>query len=107
MGWYLLGLAILFEVAGTTSMKLADGFTRALPSILVFAFYGASFVALVFVLKRIDLGIAYAVWSGVGMALVALIGAIWFGETVTVLKVVSFALIVTGVVGLNLADGIR
>lgn len=103
VAWFLLLVAILFEVGGTTSMKLADGFSKTLPSILIFVFYGASFVALTFALKKIDLAIAYAVWSGVGTAVVAVIGFWYFGETVTAMKLVSLALVIAGVVGLRLA----
>ena len=101
--WILLTVAIVLEVAGTTSMKLADGFTRVLPSILMFTFYGASFVALTFAIRRIDISVAYAVWSGLGMAIVAVIGFAFFKESVTPVKVVSIALIMAGVVGLNLS----
>ncbi|MCB1743803.1 MAG: multidrug efflux SMR transporter [Gammaproteobacteria bacterium] len=101
--WLLLCVAIVLEVAGTTSMKLADGFTRPLPSVLLFVFYAASFVALTFALKRIEVSIAYAVWSGLGMALVAVLGVVVFDETLTVWKVLCIVLIMSGVVGLSLA----
>ena len=104
MAWFLMMVAILFEVSGTTSMKLADGFTKLVPSILIFVFYGLSFVALTFALKKIDLSIAYAVWSGVGTAIVALIGIVWFGEAVTALRVVSLVMIIAGVIGLHAAS---
>jgi len=103
--WLMLTLAIVLEVAGTTCMKLAEGFTRLVPSILLFAFYGASFVALTLALRKIDLGVAYAVWSGLGTAIVAIIGFTFFKEAVTVVKVVSIGLIMAGVVGLNLGPG--
>ncbi len=100
--WVYLAAAILLEVAGTTSMKLSDGFSRALPSALLFVFYGASFVAMTLAVKRIDMSITYAVWSGVGTALIALIGIFYFKEPVTALKVSSIGLIIIGVIGLNL-----
>jgi small multidrug resistance pump len=105
--WLYLGVAILLEVAGTTSMKLSDGFTRMWPSVLIFVFYAASFVALTFALKRIDVGVAYAVWSGVGTALIAAIGVLYFREPATVAKVLSVALIIAGVIGLQLAEASR
>ncbi|MFO7962734.1 MAG: multidrug efflux SMR transporter [Desulfobacterales bacterium] len=101
--WLYLISAILLEVAGTTSMKLSDGFTKPIPSIFLFVFYAASFVALTFALKRIEVGVAYAVWSGVGTALIAIIGIIFFRETITALKCISLMLIILGVVGLNLS----
>lgn len=102
MSWVLLTLAILLEVSGTTSMKLSQGFTRTLPSVLLFVFYALSFTSLNFALKTIDVSVAYAIWSGVGTTLITVIGIWWFKEPITVLKIVSIALIIVGVVGLNL-----
>ncbi len=104
MAWFLMMVAIVLEVSGTTSMKLADGFTKLVPSVLIFVFYGASFVALTFALRKIDLSIAYAVWSGVGTAIVAMIGVVWFGEAVTPLRVISLGLVIAGVIGLHAAS---
>ena len=101
--WLFLAGAIVLEVAGTTSMKLSDGFTKLMPSVLLFVFYAASFVALTFALKKIEVSIAYAVWSGIGTALIATIGILYFRETFTSLKVISILLIIIGVVGLNLS----
>jgi len=101
--WLFLVGAIVLEVAGTTSMKLSEGFSRAVPSVLIFVFYGASFVGLTLALKKIDVSVAYAVWSGIGTALVAVIGIVYFRETVTGLRVASILLIIAGVVGLNLS----
>jgi small multidrug resistance pump len=101
--WFYLAWAILLEVAGTTSMKLSKGFTNLVPSILLFVFYLASFVALTFALRRIDISVAYAVWSGVGTALIATIGILYFRDPVTALKLISIGFIVAGVVGLNLS----
>jgi len=101
--WIFLAAAILLEVAGTSSMKLAEGFSKFWPSVLIFVFYSLSFTALTFALKRIDLGVAYAVWAGIGTALIALIGVMLFKEPFSVLKMVSIGLIVIGVAGLNLA----
>jgi len=105
--WLYLLFAILLEVAGTTSMKLSEGFSRLLPSVLIFVFYGLSFVALTFALKRIDLGTAYAIWAGIGTALVAAIGMTWFKEPATALKLASICLIIAGVVGLHLSGAER
>ncbi len=97
-----LALAILAEVAGTVSVKLSAGYTNLLASVLVFVFYGLSLSSLNFALKNIELGYAYAVWCGMGMALIATVGVLWFGEPVTALKAVSLGLIVLGVAGLSL-----
>ncbi|HXU37119.1 MAG TPA: multidrug efflux SMR transporter [Blastocatellia bacterium] len=105
MMWTYLVLAILLEVSGTTCMKLSEGFTRTVPSILLFVFYSLSFGMLTLALKRIDVSVAYAVWSGVGTALIATIGVLWFKEPITALKLISLALIIGGVVGLNLGGG--
>ncbi len=105
MAWIYLTLAILLEVAGTTSMKLSEGFARLGPSIFIFVFYGISFVFLVFALNRLELSVTYAIWSGLGTALTALIGFWYFGEAVTPLKLASIGLIVAGVVGLQLGGG--
>jgi small multidrug resistance pump len=103
--WLLLALAIIFEVAGTTAMKLSLGFTKLLPSVLMFIFYLLSFTALTLALKRIDLSIAYAIWAGVGTALIAAIGLMVFKEPNSWVKMISIGLIILGVVGLNLSKG--
>ena len=101
---FVLALGILFEVLGTVAMKYADGFTKWLPSILVFVFYGLALGALVLVLKKMDVGIAYAIWAGAGTALIAIMGMLWFHEPVTLAKVLSILLIIAGIVGLELYD---
>lgn len=100
--WTALVAAILFEVAGTTSMKLSQGFARTLPSVLIFLFYGCAVAALTFALKRIDISVAYAIWSGLGTALIAAIGMAWFREPVTGIRLASIGLIIIGIIGLNL-----
>jgi small multidrug resistance pump len=107
MGWFSLLAAIVLEVSGTTCMKLSQGFTKVLPSVCMFLFYALSLAALTFAIKKIDLSVAYAVWSGIGTALIAVIGIIWFREPVGALKIVSISLIIAGVVGLNLLGEIR
>ena len=105
MTWVYLVLAILLEVCGTTCMKLSDGFTKTVPSVLLFVFYTLSFGMLTLALKKFDVSVAYAVWSGMGTALIATIGVLWFKEPVTALKLISLGLIILGVVGLNLSGG--
>jgi small multidrug resistance pump len=105
MEWLYLFAAIVFEVGGTTSMKLTEGFSKPLFIIPMAVGYALAFALLALALKRIDVGTAYAIWSGVGTALVALIGIFWFRDAVSALKLVSLGLIVVGVVGLRLAGG--
>lgn len=107
MHWVYLTAAIVLEVMGTTCMKLSAGFTRWAPSVAMLALYVCSLTALTMALKRIDVGMAYAVWSGLGTALIAVIGIWWFGEPVGALKVASLALIVLGVMGLHLSGGVH
>jgi small multidrug resistance pump len=107
MAWLFLLLAILSEIVGTTMLRLSDGFTKLLPSVAMAVFYALSFGALSLTLKRIDVGVAYAVWSAVGTALIATIGVLWFHEPVTALKVFSLVAIIGGVVGLYLSGGVH
>lgn len=102
MQWVLLLFTILFEVAGTTSLKISEGFSKPLPSLLVVVCYGLSFYLLSLTLKRLEVSVAYAIWSGLGTALVTMVGILWFKEPATALKIISIALIILGVVGLNL-----
>jgi small multidrug resistance pump len=103
MGWFLLALAIVLEVAGTTCMKLSGGFKEIVPSALVFVFYGLSFTAFIYALKTIDLSITYAIWAGVGLALIVAVGILYFKEPLTVSRVIFIGLILVGVVGLSLS----
>jgi small multidrug resistance pump len=104
MHWIFLALGIIFEVLGTICMKLAEGFTKLIPSIFVFIFYGISLVSLIYVLKKMDVSIAYAIWASLGIALISVIGVIWFKEPLTIIRVISILLIILGVLGLELFD---
>lgn len=107
MHWLHLTLAILFEVAGTSCMKLSAGFTKTTPSVLMWLLYGASFYFMTLTLRKLDVSVAYAVWSGVGTALIATVGVLYFREPVTLLKLAGLAAIIGGVVALNLSGGTR
>ncbi len=107
MSMLFLILAIIMEVSGTTCMKLSHGFTRLLPSLLMFLFYVLSLSSLTMALKKIDISVAYAIWSGLGTALIAVVGIIWFKESVSAAKLVSLSLIIIGVAGLHLSGDIR
>ena len=102
--WYFLSGAILFEVAGTTCMKLSRGFAEITPSIMMFVFYGCAFALNTVAVKTIELSVAYAIWSGVGTALTGAIGILYFKEPATAVKMVSLTLIVIGVMGLHSAS---
>ena len=99
--WLFLSGAILLEVAGTISMQLSEGFTRPIPSVLIFVFYIISFVALTFAIEKIEVSTAYTIWAGVGTALIAIIGLVYFGEPATAIKFISIILIIIGVIGLS------
>ena len=105
MPWLILTATIILEVIGSTMMKLSNGFTLFWPSVAVFVCYSLSLIGLTIVLKTIDLSVAYAIWCGVGIALVALIGIFYFKEPLTVQRIASLALIIIGVVGLQLSSG--
>lgn len=99
----LLSSAILFELIATSSLKASDGFTRLLPAVMTVVGYAASFYLLSLTLKRMEVSVVYAIWSGAGTALMAVVGYFLFAEQLPPLKVASIGLIVLGVVGLNLA----
>jgi len=103
MSWVLLFLAIVLEVTGTTCMKLSAGFSKLVPSVLVFVCYGLSFTAFIYILKWINLSFAYAIWAGLGVLLIGAIGFLYFKEPVTILKIVSMVLISSGVVAFFLS----
>lgn len=105
MSWLYLVVAILFEVVGTSAMKMSDGMTRLGPAAAVVVCYGIAFVLLAQALRSIEVGIAYAIWSAAGTAAIAAIGVFVFGESLTVAKVVGILLIVAGVISLHVANG--
>lgn len=100
--YLFLALAIIFEVSGTTCMKLSEGFKNLVPSVLIVVFYTLCFSFLTLALKRLDISVAYAIWAGVGMALITVIGIFWFEEPATWIKFASIGLIILGVAGLKL-----
>ncbi|MFF7471367.1 SMR family transporter [Streptomyces sp. NPDC008092] len=102
MGYLTLAGAIAAEVAATTAMKYADGFSRLWPTLLTAVGYVVSFLLLAQTLKTLSIGTAYAIWSGVGTATIAVLGLLLFGEALTPVKVAGILLIVGGVVVLNL-----
>ena len=105
MHWIYLSIAILSEVVGTSALKATDGFSRLWPAVLVFFAYSLSFYFLSLTLRTLPLGVAYAIWSGVGVVLVAVIGWAVYGQALSPLAVVGIGLIVVGAVLLNLFAG--
>jgi small multidrug resistance pump len=100
--WFYLGTAIFFGVLGTVSMKLSQGLKKWKPSVGLVVFYVISFIALTLAIKGIDMSIVYAIWSGVGTVLVAIIGFFIFKEPITTRKIISLLLVVLGVLGIHL-----
>jgi small multidrug resistance pump len=90
-------------VTGTTALKLSQGFSRLAPSLVVVASYCLSFYLLSLTLKKMEVGMVYAIWSAIGTALIATLAIPWFKEPISVLKVGSLALIILGIIGLNLS----
>jgi small multidrug resistance pump len=103
--WIYLLIAILTEVVGTTLMKVSQGLTRLIPSVFMFILYGISFVFMAMALKKIEVSTAYAIWSGLGTALIAVIGIVAFRESFNFSKLMGMVLIIGGVLLLNLKGG--
>jgi small multidrug resistance pump len=101
----LLAIAIVTEVGATLALRVSDGFSRPIPSVLVVVGYGLSFWLLALALKEIPVSLTYAIWSGVGTALIAVAGVVAFGETMNAMKLASLGIIVLGVAGLSAAGG--
>lgn len=99
--WLFLLAAIISEVTATSSLKASAGFTKALPSVVVVVGYALSFYFLSLVLKAIPIGIAYAVWAGLGIVLLALVGWLVFGQTLDAPALAGMGLILSGVIIMN------
>lgn len=101
MKWGLLSLAIVTEVIATTALKSSNGFTKLTPSIIVIIGYVISFYMLSITLKSLPMGITYAIWSGVGIVLISLIGWLYFKQQLDTASLIGMALIVAGVIVIN------
>ncbi|CAM3542469.1 MULTISPECIES: DMT family transporter [Saccharibacillus] len=104
LGWTLLACAIALELSGTLLMKMSDGFTRPWPSVFMFVCYGVSFTLLNFSVRHIPLGVAYAIWSGVGITLIGVAGHYFFGERLKAASLVWMGFILVGIVGLKWSE---
>lgn len=99
--WLVLGAAIVVETIATSAMKASDGFTKVVPSMVVVLGYGIAFYFLSITLRTIPVGIAYAIWSGVGIVLITLVGWLLYGQKLDAPALIGMALIVIGVVVMN------
>ncbi|MFN9776650.1 MAG: DMT family transporter [Candidatus Kapaibacterium sp.] len=102
MHWLTLAIAIIAEVIGTSALRASEGFTKVVPSILVVAGYSVAFYFLSLTLKNIPVGIAYAIWSGVGTVLITIVGVVVFNQRLDVPAIVGLSLILIGVLVINL-----
>lgn len=98
----VLVVAIVFEVLGTSAMQAAQHFSRALPTLMMVVCYAVAFYFLSWSLRYVPVGIAYAIWSGLGIVLISLVGYFVFGQTLDVAAIVGLGLIIAGVLVLNL-----
>jgi len=102
MLYTVLVIAIVFEVLGTSAMQAAQHFTRLAPTLLMIACYAVAFFFLSYTLRYIPVGIAYALWSGLGIVLISLVGYLTFGQKLDIAAILGLALIIAGVLVLNL-----
>ena len=102
MQWLYLGIAIISEVIATSSLKAAEGFTRPIPSVIVVIGYALSFYLLSLTLRTIPIGITYAICSGVGLALITLVGWVVYHQTLDIAAIIGICLIVSGVLVIHL-----
>ena len=102
VGYLYLAIAIVAEVIATSALKASDGFTKTGPSVVVALGYGVAFYFLSLVLKTVPVGVAYAIWSGLGIVLITLVAWVAYGQTVDLAGVLGMALILAGVLVLNL-----
>lgn len=107
MAYLYLAIAIISEVAGTMCMKYSEGFTKWYYAVGMGVCYMCSLYSVSRTLKYLELGTTYAIWAGLGTALVAIIGFVYFKESVTWIKVMSIAIIILGVIGLNLSTKVE
>ncbi len=99
--WLFLSIAIISEVVATSALKASDGFSQFWPSLIVIAGYAAAFFFLSLTLRTIPVGVAYAIWSGVGIVLITVIGWLVLGQALDAPAIVGLALIIVGVIVLN------
>lgn len=101
MGYLYLAIAIISEVVATSALKSSDGFSKLLPSAIVVIGYGMAFYFLALVLKSIPVGVAYAIWAGLGIVLITLVSFVMFGQKLDLPAIIGMLLIISGVVVMN------
>lgn len=101
MGYVYLTIAIIAEVIGTAALQSSEGFSKLVPSMIVVIGYGVAFYFLSLVLKTVPVGIAYAIWSGLGIVLITIVGATFFGQKLDLAAVIGILLIMSGVIVMN------
>ncbi|MGL9735728.1 MAG: SMR family transporter [Symbiopectobacterium sp.] len=102
MTYLFLSLAIVAEVIATSALKLSDGFSRLMPSIITVIFYGVSFYCLSLTMRTLPTGIIYAIWSGVGIVLIATVNWLFYGQKLDLPAILGMLLIILGVIVINL-----
>jgi small multidrug resistance pump len=102
VNFLFLIVAVAFEVVGTSALKASEGFTRLKPSLVVLVSYAAAFYFLSLTLKVIPVGVAYALWSGIGIVLISVVGYVWYRQSLDLPAIVGIALILAGVLVTNL-----
>ena len=105
MHYLYLAVAIVSEVTATTALKSSEGFTRLIPSLIVVAGYSSAFYFLALCLQRLSVGIAYAIWAGLGIVLIAILGVVVHDQVLDAAAVAGMALIVAGVIVINVWSG--
>lgn len=105
MPYFILMLAVLAETIGTTALQASQQFSRPLPSVIVIVAYGAAFYLLAIALRTFPVGVAYAMWSGMGIVFIAIIGFAVFGQRLDMAAIIGIALIMSGIVVINLFSG--
>ncbi|WP_291971106.1 SMR family transporter [Candidatus Symbiopectobacterium sp.] len=102
MTYLFLSLAIVAEVIATSALKLSDDFSRLMPSIITVIFYGVSFYCLSLTMRTLPTGIIYAIWSGVGIVLIATVSWLFYGQKLDLPAILGMFLIILGVIVINL-----
>lgn len=101
MGYLYLIIAIVAEVIATSALKASEGFSKLIPSLIVVVGFGVAFYFLSLVLKTIPMGVAYAIWSGLGIVLISIAGLLLFGQKLDAAAIIGILLIISGVVVMN------
>ena len=107
MGYWYLIIAIIAEVLATSALMHSEGFSRLLPSLIVVVGYGTSFYFLSLVFQTIPIGVAYAVWGGLGIALITIVGAVFYGQKIDLPGFLGITLIISGVVMLRFFSSMK